>query len=295
MEAEISFYDLHKFNYNNMKTIKLLALSVIVAGCITSCQKEEVATEVNEVSNTPTKKQLLKLNNMGVNTKNVSIKTIENLDGTIEDYFVNGTDLGIPVAGLNDQEDLGTLDNGMKQYRTRNLVTGSNRTIDVLGYTGGGGSGLSSTGQQALRRAVDNYNRVNSSLNMRLTFGTNYQAADLVVYVRSDLGAGGLAGFPSGGRPYKWARIGPDVANRGVTYATHVITHEMGHCIGLRHTDWFARSCDGSNEGQGNDGAIHIPGTPTGIDRASIMISCATGNENGTFSSADVIALEYMY
>lgn len=276
-----------------MKTIKLLALSVIVAGCITSCQKEEVAAEVNEVSNTPTKEQLLKLNNMGVNTKNVSIKTIENLDGTIEDYFVNGTDLGIPVAGLNDQEDLGTLDNGMKQYRTRNLV--SARTITVLGYTGGGGNGLDQTAQQGLRQAVDSYNSLGLTLRMNLSFGTNYQAADLVVYVRGDLGSGGLAGFPSGGRPYKWARIGPSVSNNGVTYSKHVIAHEMGHCIGLRHTDWFRRSCDGSNEGQSSEGAIHIPGTTTGVDRSSIMISCAAFGSSGRFSNDDVTALRYIY
>ncbi|MBG6129332.1 hypothetical protein IWQ47_001365 [Aquimarina sp. EL_43] len=277
-----------------MKTIKLLALSAIVAGCITSCQKEEVAAEVNEIDNTPTKEQLLKLESMGVNTNNVTVKTVTDLDGSSEDYFVNGTDLGIPVAGLADQPSLESLDNGMKQYRTRNLV--SARTITVLGYTGGGGNGLNQAAQQGLRQAVNSYNSLGLTIRMSLSFGTNYQAADIVVYVRGDLGAGGLAGFPSGGRPYKWARIGPSVGSRGVTYSKHVIAHEMGHCIGLRHTDWFARSCDnGQNEGQGQDGAIHIPGTPTGVDRSSIMISCGAFGATGRFSSGDVAALQYIY
>ncbi|WP_109301111.1 M57 family metalloprotease [Aquimarina sp. AU474] len=278
-----------------MKTIKLLALSSIIAGTIFSCQKDEIKSEVNEIDNTPTKEQLIKLSDMGVNTNNVTIKSITDLDGSVADYFVNDTDLAIPVSDLQDQASLSSLSNGTKQYRTRNLISSNNRTIDVLGFTGGGGNGLDATNRQALQIAVNNYNRINSSLNLRLTFGTNYQAADLVVYVRGDLGSGGLAGFPSRGRPYKWARIGPSVSRQGVTYASHVITHEMGHCVGLRHTDWFARVCNGVNEGQGSDGAIHIPGTPTGIDRLSVMISCPTGNENGVFSNGDVTALEYLY
>ncbi|MFD2562601.1 M57 family metalloprotease [Aquimarina rubra] len=278
-----------------MKTFKLMMLTLLFGGAFLSCQNEGVGDETETLQKEPTKEQLLKLNELGVSNTEVSFKAITDLDGTTTDFIVNNTDLGIPVNQLMDMEGLGDTDNGMKQYRTRNLVSSNNRTIDVLGYTGGGGNGLDTTNRQALQRAVNNYNRLNSSLNLRLTFGTNYQAADLVVYVRRDLGAGGLAGFPSGGRPYKWARIGPSVSSRGSNYATHVITHEMGHCIGLRHTDWFRRYCDGSNEQQGSDGAIHIPGTPTGIDISSTMMSCPTGYEDGNFNRNDVTAIEYLY
>ncbi|MDY8135598.1 M57 family metalloprotease [Aquimarina sp. 2201CG5-10] len=284
-----------------MKTIKLLTLSVLIAALFSSCQNEGLNEETANLEKTPTKDQLTKLASLGVNTDNVIIKTITNLDDTKEDYFLNDTDLSIPVSELSDMESLETLTDGTKHYRTRNLISSRNRTIDILGYTGGGGFGLSNTNRQALQRAVNNYNRLNSSLNLRLSFGTNYQAADMVVYVRSDLGSGGLAGFPSGGRPYKWVRIGPRVDDLGVGYSTHVIAHEMGHCIGLRHTDWFARVCDnGANEGQSSEGAIHIPGTPTGIDYSSIMISCPVPGTNprnytGRLVGNDRTAIEYLY
>ena len=283
-----------------MKKIKALMLSITMVGLLFSCQNEELANESMETIE-PTKEQLLKLSSLGINTEKVTIKRIKNLDGSTEDYFINDTDLAIPVHGLMDLEGLETLADGTKQYRTNNLISNRNRTIDVLGYTGGGGNGLSNTARAGLQRAVNNFNNLNSSLNLRLTFGTNYQAADLVVYVRSDLGSGGLAGFPSNGRNYKWARIGPNVDDLGVGYSTHVIAHEMGHCVGLRHTDWFSRVCNnGQNEGQGFDGAIHIPGTPTGIDITSLMRSCPVPGTNprnytGSFNANDVRALEYLY
>ena len=58
------------------------------------------------------------------------------------------------------------------------------------------------------------------------------------------------------------------------------IAHEMGHCIGFRHTDYMDRSysCGGApdNEGDGGVGANHIPGTPTGPSANSWMLACGS-------------------
>ena len=182
-----------------------------------------------------------------------------------------------------------------EQYRTSNLVS-NNQTISVLGYTGGSNA-LDNTMRTALQWAVNNYNRINIGLNFTLAYGTNYQAYDMVVY-RVSGGGGGSAGFPSGGNPYKFVQIQSGTSSYGTNTTEHVITHEIGHCLGLRHTDYFNRSLScgsGGNEGSGGVGAIHIPGTPTGFDANSVMLACFSANEDGEFGPNDVTALEYLY
>jgi|SRR5688572_6943456 len=181
-----------------------------------------------------------------------------------------------------------------EQYRTTNLVS-SPQTITVIGYTGGSNA-LTSKMQTALQNAVANYNALNMGLSFTLTFSASTNA-DIVVY-RVTGSAGGSAGFPSGGNPYKWVQIFSQTNNYTTDVNEHVITHEIGHCLGLRHTDYFNRSLScgtGGNEGSGGVGAIHIPGTPTGFDANSIMLSCFSSSENGEFGSFDIVALETLY
>jgi len=295
-------------------TMKYLAYAMFIfALALTACQEDEVEANVenskedtiintNSIENRTliTDTHLLNaIRSLDIDVGVVSVGDFHLPDGSVEERVYIGSDIVFTWEELNKL--IAANVDGAKQYRTFNLVTGSNRTINILGYTGGS-QALSSKAQTALQWAVDNYNNLNISLQFNLTFGTNFQAADMVVYdntVNNPSGTGGVAGFPnSSGQPNKFVQI-YGIEQFSTNVNEHVISHEIGHSIGFRHSDWFDRlSCPPQaqgNEGAGSDGAVHIPGTPTGRDITSVMQACFSTSEDGEFNGNDIIALEFMY
>lgn len=85
-----------------------------------------------------------------------------------------------------------------------------------------------------------------------------------------------------------------------INYIATIIAHELGHCIGFRHTDYMNCSYSsgtGGNEGQSTTGvgAVRIPGTPTGPDSGSWMLACIGNGVNRYFNANDRTALAYVY
>lgn len=179
-----------------------------------------------------------------------------------------------------------------EQYRTSNLVSRSLAVICVNGaaYTGRFGD--------ALNRAITNYNNLGLTFRMQRTSGST-SGCNAVITARITTGTGGSSGFPSGGLPFNRINVGSGLNSFSTDTIEHVITHELGHCVGMRHSDYFNRSIScgtGGNEGSGGVGAIHIPGTPTGATvGGSLMNSCFRSSETGEFSGSDVTALQTLY
>ncbi|UZO79248.1 zinc-dependent metalloprotease [Aquimarina sp. ERC-38] len=295
-----------------MKNFKVLALCALTAGIFYSCEKEESVSEVSTEATTElSEKDQIALIEAGVNPLHAEYYTKEDIDGTLTKGILAGSenfkDIFIALDDLTNQSLSKGSDVETKQYRSNNLVA-RNSVIDVVGYTGNCSNGrscaLSPVMQQGLRLAINNYNALNISLRFRLTFSSNPNGADIIIFNPGGTNAGGIAEFPSGGRPGDVIRIFGGMNRFNTNVNEHVMTHEIGHALGFRHTDYARRRCDGTNEERpiSGFGAIRIPGTPSGnqwngpnIDSNSIMISCFDNQEDGEFSNFDRIALRTLY
>jgi hypothetical protein len=260
---------------------KVLKVAVVGTACVVvlfSCRKN-AATEQND---TPSSEALNKIYNLGFSNKNVFMD-----EGN---YVVEG-DIVLSQASLDAAPDMQFLRVGSEeQYRTNNLVTAP-RVIRVSMS-----SKLPSSYIAALDEALGRYN----AENLLITFQRVSSGADITLvsghgnYLAS-------AGFPtSSGEPYDQVKINANALS-GQPQATiaSVIAHELGHCIGFRHTDYMDRSfsCGGQpvNEGASTVGAVLIPGTPSGPDPNSWMLSCIGSQQNRPFNSNDKTALGVLY
>lgn len=199
-----------------------------------------------------------------------------------------GNDAEVSLAASREMIASG---HGHEQYRTNNLVGPSVTKICVNGaaYTGNFSTGLD--------LAIENYNQQGLRFTMARTPASGCSAT-ITAQIQSGP-AGGVAGFPSGGLPFPTITLFDQLSTYSVDVIEHVITHELGHTLGFRHTDYFNRSIScgaGPNEGDAGVGANHIIGTPTGATLGgSLMNACFRSTETGEFAAGDATALQQLY
>jgi hypothetical protein len=259
--------------------LKPFTFLLIAVFAITSCKKEAKQTAQNEIS----QETLAKISNHGFGTSDV-----QKVD---EGYLVEG-DIILTEDFLNSAPGgnfLRIAEN--EQYRATLLVTGLPRDI-TISSSGNISAGLSS----AIDDAIARYN----AENLRITMSRVASGGDIVIRLINGGGYIASSGFPtSTGAPYGTVKYNRAYQNYSAGFMTTVIAHEVGHCIGFRHTDYMDRSysCGGSptNEGASSVGAILIPGTPSGPDSGSWMLSCLKATTDRPFNNNDKTALSYLY
>jgi len=212
-----------------------------------------------------------------------------------EGYLVEGDIIITPELLSNSPQSQFLRVGNEEQYRTTNLVTSLPRTITVSLDRR-----IPSAYGPVLTEMVNRYN----ALNLQVHFQQVSSGGQIVFKVAhgSYLAS---SGFPSSqGSPYptvnvNTSAIGTGTSSTFINYAATIFAHEVGHCIGFRHTDHMNRSysCGGSavNEGASTVGAILIPGTPSGPDPNSWMLACIGANQNRPFNANDKTALNYLY
>jgi len=208
---------------------------------------------------------------------------------TVDDVVYVGGDAEVSLAASREMLPAGN--SSQEQYRTTNLVSTSLTKICVDGAT------FTGAFSAALDLAIQNYDEQPLTFAMARTPSAGCSFTISAV-IQPGL-VGGVSGFPSGGLPFGTITIGGGLSTFSVDTIEHVITHEIGHTLGFRHSDYFNRSIScgtGGNEGDAGVGAILVPGTPSGaVVGGSIMNSCFRTTETGEFTSTDVTALTALY
>ncbi len=268
-----------------MKKLKLITVGMFAMTALFSCQNEDTDDLSTENSPTETVAEIInssipadiiqRLKEMDFDTDQ-EIKEVEN------GYVVEG-DMIITHEALTDTQQVGPEVDGIeKQFRHIEIVRCSRaRNIRVR-------NNLSGVNAQ-VRNAINDWNRVNGSfLRFNLVTGGN---ADININFVS--GDSGISTAPFNGRAGATIEIDPGVwrnATRPNEFGRafrYVIRHELGHCVGFRHSN--------RNEG----GRVRIPGVPA-QDNQSIMNQASSLAEivrlrNRNLSGNDQTALRRVY
>ena len=256
----------------------LIIVGIVIL--LSSCQKDyelslandslDVSSEIDKDSET-----YLKIKELGFITDSIS---------DIGEYYLVEGDILFPKYTL-------------KQARTSYLIPWDkqpNITVRIDNSIPNSGD---DNWRTEIQQALNDWNNINNCrINFTLTTSTT---ADITI--RSDGGvlpnyALAAAEFPVYGQPGSQIRINLDFYSN-MTMSTgqkrYNIVHELGHCIGFRHTNWY-----GLGEGSGSSGLHNIPGTPTtgsNPDPNSVMNGGTALNSWNGFSTHDINAAQYLF
>lgn len=300
-----------------LKKIALVLASTLAVGCVAEADNEIIEEEARQTEIDEIVENLLAA---GYTEEDIEIIEVEDsvvFDGVpvreigtqvlVEGDIHVTLEASRELAGIDDEDG-----DSFRHWRTPGLVN-NNTTIclhRVVSWMNDGIPGapyhtpLSPDMSQGTSYAANNYNAVssfnltfslrNASINMVGTvFGSTSGCTYNTIVLNSPLlGSPGASGFPSGGAPYGLIELNGSGNNQEFE---HIATHEIGHTIGLRHSDWQTReSCNLGYSPEASSGATQIPGTPYQTT-LSVFAACLPPSTDGEFRGFDVSALQTLY
>jgi len=261
--------------------IQKIILSLLTLCMILSCEDNELSSENQPTSTIQDSPVVQKLLNLGYKA--------EDIKETKDFYLVQGDIMF--SKNINDYNKSET----SRHASTNNLVSTQYRIVSVYIDSYVSQNGVDDW-SGAIVSAMEKWSDLSGN---SIQFVRTYDNPDIII--SSDFGllpsnVIAAAGFPySNGKPYFYVTINLDFNNnQTITQSTKIynMVHELGHCIGFRHTNWEP---EGLYDQNGTlIGANYIPNTPSQDPNSVMNSGTALYSWNG-FSNYDVTAVNYLY
>jgi hypothetical protein len=213
-----------------------------------------------------------------------------------EDYYLVEGCISFPkgISFYGDENEVIDEKSGVnkRHAHTDNLVHLTNLKIDVYIDPSMPTSGVDNW-RTAINLAINDWNSI-SNFGAHFVLTSYPSSADITI--TSDNGA--LANnvvadalFPSNtGRPGNRIRVNlNNFSGLSESQRRRNMVHELGHCIGFRHTNW-----ETNDGGSTTYGANLISGTPS-VDNGSVMNGSTGSYSWNGFSYYDLVASRFLY
>lgn len=244
------------------------------------CQKENPIDQNEQMQGKFLSAEVIqKITNLGLNGKTAV---------DMGDYYLVEGDIMVTKSALNAGNSQKSL---LKQAQWSSLVTMYNVQRITLYVDPSIPTSGSDNWREAVQAAISEWNSTNSSI--RMSYTTNPSADIIISSDKGSLGNNVLAqgSWPDGYKPGKTIIINLDFLSdyqMSASQKKYNVVHELGHCVGLRHTNWYGSEPTGTT----------IPNTPnsgSNPDPNSVMNGGTALNSWNGFSNYDLIAFSTLY